>query len=37
MKNINKVDAVVKIVCVGFVVICVTLVLIDMFVNGSKM
>ena len=37
MKNINKVDAVVKIVCVGFVVICITLVLIDMLVNGSNM
>ena len=37
MKNSNKVDAVVKIICVGFVVMWIMLVLIDMFVNGSKM
>ena len=37
MKNIDKVDLVVKIACVGFIALCSILVLADMIINGSNM
>jgi hypothetical protein len=34
MKNIDKVDRIVKFVCVGFIAFCGAMVLIDMLING---
>ena len=37
MKNIAKVDKIVKIVCFGFIALCGALVIFDMIINGSQM